>query len=743
MTGSNKELLLAELASLYGLAPSYTDNAGQNHPTTSSTQAAILRTMGLQCQSEVALREELNRRRCLPWTRLTPPVLALCQSQYPAVWDFHTLLQRGRLPHDLKGSWEILDESGQCIHSADFGPELQVIEVKNFGTDCFGRTAIPLPQTLALGYYDLKVRVETSGFERESRTLLIIAPERVYTPMALLTRRLWGFSVPLYALRSQTDWGIGDLGDLQRLLGWAAGLKASVIGLNPLHHLGLHLDQNVSPYYPTSRCYSNPLYLDLSQVPELATCRSAQEYLAQPQVQRQLDELRQGQRINYPAVATLKFKVLEMLLNTFLEQHGLPALPLTTRGRDFAAFLACEGEPLQRFATFLALSESWRTAGCSYATWQEWPSVYHNPQGPAVAEFACTHQRQILLYAYAQWLLAGQLQDTSMAAAAWNLPLGLYFDLAVGVNPGGFDTWAEPGLFALDADIGAPPDEFSPLGQNWGLAPLLPEHLRESRYRYFIRMVRHNCPPVGALRLDHVMGLFRLYWIPKGLSPAEGVYVQYPAEEMLKILALESVRRQTAIIGEDLGTVAPYIRDILGGYRILSTRLFYFERRDDGSFTPAEDYPDWVATSITTHDLPTLAGFWQGQDIQMRQQLNLFPNNQAATRAWEDRRRAKLAILSLLQHKGWLPPDTAQNLAESPELPEEVKWRVISHLAQTPCRLLLLSLEDIFGWLDQQNLPGTKDEYPNWRVKLPKLLEEIEKAKEPQQAAEIIGCFRD
>jgi 4-alpha-glucanotransferase len=238
------------------------------------------------------------------------------------------------------------------------------------------------------------------------------------------------------------------------------------------------------------------------------------------------------------------------------------------------------------------------------------------------------------------------------------------------------------------------------------------------------------------------MGLFRLYWIPRGASPAQGAYVRYPAEEMLKILALESVRQKATIVGEDLGTVAPYIREQLNACRVLSTRLFYFERQGNGAFNQADAYPAWAQASITTHDLPTLAGFWQGRDIHIRQEMHLFPDDQAEARAWDDRRQAKAAILALLQSQGWLSQEDVQALSAATELPEQVKWGIITHLAQTPCRLVLLSLEDLFGWLDQQNLPGTKDEYPNWRIKLPLLLEDIARAPQPQQAARIMRCWR-
>jgi 4-alpha-glucanotransferase len=742
MEESARETLLAELAACCGLEPHYYDNAGNLHITKPQTQKALLTAMGCRCQTLDDLRQEVECRRRWPWSELVEPVLALSQSQLPATWDLYLPLSGGELPPALEIHWELRDESGHCLNDKVMPPNVRLAATRTFGETAYGRVMLPLPAMLALGYYELHVRVQAADCQRQGQMLLIIAPDRLYLPEVLTRERLWGINLPLYALRSSRNWGIGDCGDLQRLLAFLSDLDADLIGLNPLHHPGVNLQDSISPYYPTSRCYPSPLYLDLDQVPEMSACSEAQAYLAQPDTQAKLSRLRQSRQVNYPEVAGLKSLVLANLLDTFVKNHGESGSPQTARGREFAAFVERQGEGLRRFATFLALSEYWQAQGQPYLTWQEWPAAYHDPASPAVAEFVRTHERQILCHLYAQWLINCQLQETQALAQNRNLSLGLYLDLAVGVNPGGFDTWAQQDLFALDLSIGAPPDDFSPLGQNWCLAPLLPQQLRAQSYGYFIQMLRQNCPSRGALRIDHVMGLFRLYCIPRGASPAQGAYLRYPAEEMLKILALESVRQQTTVIGEDLGTVAPYIREQLNAYQVLSTRLFYFERQDNGAFNQAAQYPDRAQASITTHDLPTLAGFWQGRDIHTRQELHLFPDDQAVGRAWADRRQAKAAIVALLQKKGWLSQENIQALASQTDLPEQVRWGVIAHLAQTPCRLVLLSLEDIFGWLDQQNLPGTKDEYPNWRLKLPLLLDEIAQAQEPEQAARIMRQYR-
>lgn len=742
MAVSTKETLLAELATLCGLEPQYHDTAGKLHVTEPATQAAILAAMGCRCQTDAELNQELEVHRRWPWTELVEPVLALFQSQLPAAWNIYLPLFRGELPPDIEIICELTDESGQCLHRTVVGSNLVLEEIRRFGEAAYGRIMLPLPQFLTLGYYDLHVRAHASQFQGQGRMLLIIAPERVYVPEVLTRERLWGLNLPLYAMRSSHNWGIGDCGDLQQLLTLGSLLHADIIGLNPLHHLGVNLQDSISPYYPTSRCYPNPLYLDLERVPEMFACPAAQDFLAKPEIQQKIALIRESKQVRYVEVASLKFVILAKLLDTFVKDHGEPDSPRTTRGLEFAAFLDQQGEDLRRFATFLALSEYWQAQGKAYLTWQEWPAAYQDPAGSAVTEFARNHERQLWCHLYAQWLLSRQLQETQAEAGKRNLSLGLYLDLAVGVNPGGFDTWANQDQFALTIDIGAPPDDFSPLGQNWGLAPLVPHQLRVRGYRYFINMLRQNCPVGGALRIDHVMGFFRLYWIPRGASPAQGAYVRYPADEMLKILALESVKQQTAVIGEDLGTVAPYIREQLSRYQVFSTRLLYFERQGNGAFKQAAQYPDWAQASITTHDLPTLVGFWEGRDIHLRQELHLFPDDQAVARAWEDRHRAKAALIEVLRDKGWFDRETAAAMSAQAELPDQVKWGVIAHLAQTPCRLVLLSMEDIFGWRDQQNLPGTKDEYPNWRLKLPLWLEEIAQAPEPGQAAELMRQYR-
>ncbi len=294
--------------------------------------------------------QELDRRRRLPWTALVEPVLALCQSRLPATWNLYLPMSGGEFPSDLEVTWELSDEAGQSLHTAVLGSELSMVESRSFGGDAYGRAVLPLPRVLGLGYYDLHVQVSSSRFQRQGRMLLIIAPDQVYIPEALKKERLWGINLPLYAVSSSTNWGIGDCGDLQRLLALGGKLKAGIIGLNPLHHLGVHLHDSISPYYPTSRCYPSPLYLDLNLVPEMSVCPEAREYLARPEIQEQMAVLRQGRQVNYPEVAKLKFTVLAKLLDAIRKKPWLAQL---TSNRARPGFCRLSGTAGRVFAVTL------------------------------------------------------------------------------------------------------------------------------------------------------------------------------------------------------------------------------------------------------------------------------------------------------------------------------------------------------------------------------------------------------
>jgi 4-alpha-glucanotransferase len=736
--------LLEELAALCGIEPHYYDNACIFHATSLETKKAFLQAMGLKVETEEELQLEVEQRRHYPWNNVVEPVQVVFPSTEPSHWSLYLPGSEGSPTQDREINWQIRDEAGQLRYFQVSGAAIQVAESRLLGGHIFDRINLPLPDELPLGYYELQVQAAGPGLAQHGRMQLIKAPEQVYTPPCFdQGGRTWGLNLPFYALRSEQNWGIGDFRDLTDLITWSGReLHAGAIGLNPLHHPGIRLHENISPYYPISRLYRNPLYLDLEAVPEMAQCREAQEIMASAAFQTERRRLNQTEQVDYPGVYTLKRRILDRLFATFLEVHGWPESSSTSRGQDLASYLRAEGEYLRNFATFLALTEHWQEGGFTHRSWFDWPPAFQDSRGAAVRHFADQHPRQILFHQYVQWLVEEQLQQVARTAKSQGMPLGLYLDLAVGVNTGGFDTWTNQGLFALNVDVGAPPDELGPLGQNWGLAPLIPERLRQDGYRFFIETIRQNCPRGGALRLDHVLGLFHLFWIPKGEPASQGAYVRSFPRELLAILALESVRRQALMVGEDLGTIPPYVRQELARVKIFSTSIFYFERTDGEAFAPMDNYPDWAQASITTHDLPTPAGFWTGRDLTIRDNLHLYPTPEAAAQARHKRQADRHRLLELLRVTHLLPAGFTLNPEEPLDLPEELRWGIISFLAQTPCRLVMLSLEDTFGWLDQQNQPGTTHEYPNWRIKLPWTLERIKQAPQPGKLAEIMARYR-
>ncbi len=732
MAGKDFAKKIAALGSLCGITSLYWDNFGRRHRTCQATYRALLSAMGVPWEDPSILDREIARRRLGSWGALLSPVQLIAPSPAQARVTVRLWSPGPEPPAAVDVSGEMVSESGERYHwETRLAPSgrLQSREVP--GGFRFAMP-VPLPADLELGYYDLTVKVRSGGREETGRTRLIAAPSQAYAPAWLEEgRRGWGFNLPLYALRSRGNWGMGDFADLREVIRWAGPLGAAFVGVNPLHAPGVQATADPSPYSPTSRIFLNDLYLSLEAAPELPACRKAQELLASPEFQAAKTRLAEAPLVLYPEVHRLKRQVLELLYETFCEVHGAPgAPPGTARGQEFARFVALGGESLARFGQFGALTDHLKQGD-----WRRWPEPYLYPESPAVAEFAREHRRKVEFFQYGQWLAAGQLSQACQEATRQGLPFSLYEDLALGASPGGFDTWAHQELFARGPAIGAPPDAFNPQGQNWGLPPLIPERLRASGYQLFIDTLRANIQPEGMLRMDHVMGLFRLLWIPKGAAADRGAYVSYPARELLAILALESVRRRALIIGEDLGTVPPHIRRDLGRAGVFSYRVFYFERDGNGHFQAPEAYPPRAMATVTTHDLPTLAGFWQGHDLTLKRTLNLYPNDSLAEADAAAREQDRRVLLEDLKHRGLLGEGAASVPEAGDPCPLELREAVLGYLAQSKAALMEVRLEEIFGVAEQQNLPGTRTENPNWRVKFPLTLEQMEESPEPARLA--------
>jgi 4-alpha-glucanotransferase len=529
---------------------------------------------------------------------------------------------------------------------------------------------------LPSGYHELQL----DGTDRKIR--VIASPGKCCLPEHLKT---WGWAVQLYAARSHRSWGIGDFGDLQRLAKWSADeLSAGMMLLNPLSAATPIKPQQPSPYYPTSRRFFNSLAIDVEWAARLAGINASVVSDLVP-LGRELNAQR---LIDRDKVFNLKMEALGRLWERFGENG------------EFDEYCSEHGLDLDRFATFCALAEHHQSG------WHAWPEDYRHPDAPAVSRFAEEHKRRVQFHKWLQWLLDCQLRSCSGH-------LSLMQDLPIGVDPDGADAWAWQDVLAKEVGVGAPPDEFNTQGQNWGLPPFVPWKLRAAGYEPFIQTIRAAFRNGGGLRIDHVMGLFRLFWIPNGMRAADGAYVRYNADEMLSIVALESERNQAYVVGEDLGTIEKGAREKLAEYGVLSYRLLWFEK------DAPERYPKEALAAVTTHDLPTVAGLWTGADLKRQQELNLNPNEKSTNEI-----RDRLATSAELK------PDASLN---------EVVEGAYKLLARAPSRIVTASLDDSEMVEDRPNMPATMgDQNPNWSLALPRPIEDLMKAELPRKIASIL-----
>ena len=521
-----------------------------------------------------------------------------------------------------------------------------------------------------------------------------------FWPQFLVDHRAWGFSVQAYALRSARNWGIGDFEDLAQLCETTAKLGADFIGVSPLHALFIAEPSRISPYSPSSRSFLNPLLIAPDRVPGF-------EHIDRPQVSTLRRTVRETELIDYENLAALKISVLEELFAYFLKTGDGQAKDI------FEHYCYERGTALETHTLFEALSEHMVRQG-HHAAWSTWPEAYRDPSNIAVRDFARAAKTRIAFHAWLQWTAETQLTDAQERARAAGMRIGLYLDLAVGLSPDGSACWRGGPAIAPRARIGCPPDPFSAQGQDWGLVPFSPVGLAQERLEPFRAVLRANMKHAGALRIDHAMGLERLYWIPEGNTAKDGAYVAYPFRELIEGVAEESRISQTVVIGEDLGTVPPGFTDTMVRTGLLSYQVFYFSAREDTWMAP-HAYRREAMVCASTHDLPTLRGWWSYNDIEWRVRCGRATETEAVMQR-QDRMRDRKRMLDALMGAGALDPDPG--IGNADEMPDAVIIAVHRFLAATPSRLLSVQIDDALGVREQANLPGTIDEHPNWRRKI-------------------------
>ncbi|WP_310220596.1 4-alpha-glucanotransferase [Neorhizobium sp. 2083] len=538
-----------------------------------------------------------------------------------------------------------------------------------------------------------------------------------YVPNFLEASRVWGVSLQLYELRSARNWGIGDFEDLLAMVDLAGSLGADFIGLNPLHAPFLADPDRCSPYEPSNRQQLNPLYIAVDKVPG---------FVSAPKLENRLEELRRTDLVDYVRVAETKLGVLRDLWQAWRNAGD-------DDRRAFEAFVKERGDPLRRHALFETISASMAKRGAG-AGWLAWPEEFQRPDSAAVADFAGEHADEVRFHMWLQWLAHRQLTQAADRARNAGLRIGLYLDLAVGEAMDGSATWSEQGTYIAKATIGSPPDPFATQGQDWHLAAFHPSAIACGKEPPYRQMLRAAMRYAGAIRIDHAAALRRLFLVPLESRPDGGAYVDYPQQDLLRIIAEASAEYQCLVIGEDLGILPEGLQDDLAQAQILSYRILSYER-DGDSFKPAQDYPVLALACISTHDHQTLAGWWRGADIKVRAEHGIVPPD-VTERHIEERKHERADLKEVLQQAGMASPQQSRH-----DTKEKLESLVISahrFIARTPSLLAAVRLADLTSEKKPTNVPGTSDGYPNWKPKLSVSIEALKEVPLLQAIAEVM-----
>ena len=701
MTEGHRPALRA-LADRVGILPEYVDQSGRERRTTSDdTRVRLLQAMGLDAVTEDGARAALERLEREERSRMLAPTRVVPASR---LGDERVRL---RIPDDAvtPAAW------------------LLTLDLEDGGSEAIDGEAAPgdvlelaLPGAAEPGYHTVRATARWDGGDRTAEQSLIVVPDACWLPPDEARRpRMFGLVTNLYTVRGSHGRGVGNAADLRELMEWAAELGADFVGVNPLHALW-NRGTEISPYSPVTRLYRNVLYVDVERVPELAESDAARALLASPEVQAEARALRAGDRVEYERVAAHKLPVFERLHRTFAERHRGKA---TLRGRAYAEYLEDGGQALVDHATFLVLDEVMRAERGHPDWFRHWPSAYQSPNTSEVALFREAHAERVDFHTWMQFELDRQLGDAADAGRGAGMRIGLYQDLAIGSSGGGSDAWAFPHVLLTGVSIGAPPDQLGPEGQDWGLPPLDPRRLADDGYGYWIQLLRSAFRHAGALRIDHVLGLFRQFWIPAGAGAQEGAYVRFPTEDLLGILALESVRHRAIVVGEDLGTVPPEVPPTLERWKVLGSRVLYFETEPDGAYRPSSHYPRYALATANTHDMAPLAGWLQGRELALRAEAGYMAPDDLE-RAREERGRTVRALRERLAHEGIIPSADA-GLDDA-----ELRGAVHTLLLRSPAMLVGLSLDDLAGETEPVNMPGMRpDDFPSWSRRMRRTLAEL------------------
>ncbi|HEX3951614.1 MAG TPA: 4-alpha-glucanotransferase [Steroidobacteraceae bacterium] len=715
--------LIERLARLRGIGEAYHNYRGELKHFSLETKAGILAAMGCAPQDDGALAHDIAQAEAARCRKFLPAVAA---ARGPRVgFDINVTAREF-------GStivWRLRFENGALLDGTTSTADCAEVWRREVAGSWITRRRFELAVDLPPGYHEFEAK--TAGGDAD-HCRLIVSPPKCFEPEAIAAgRRLWGIALQLYTVRSHSNWGIGDFGDLETLIRWVASCGAGFIGLNPLHALAPADAARASPYSASSRHFLNVLYIAVPAVPEFEQCEAARARLEDPETLDRLNVLRAQAHVDYAGVANLKLEILALLYQEFRDKH---LAARSARAASYLDFVAGRGAPLQLHARFDALDRYFRATSSCASGWMNWPYEYRDVNGSAAARFALEHAVEVEFYAYLQWLAHEQLLHAQALTRELGMPIGLYGDYAVGANPSGSETWVDKTGYALGAEIGAPPDPLALKGQGWGIPPPDPGVMQSQRLQGFVDLIRNNMRYYGALRLDHVMSLFRLWWVPDGCAATDGAYVHYPLQALLTVLALESKRNSCMVVGEDLGVVPDEMRRAMPEFGLYHYKVLLFEKIAE-RFRRPEEFVRHALATATTHDMPTLCSYWEARDIELRRRLRLYPTAQIENDIVRERDHDREQLLAALREQGLDPG--------RPSAPLEPYTAALGralhvYLARSSTALVAVQIEDLLGMIDPVNVPGTHHEYPNWQRKLSADLEDVMARKDfSEQFAQI------
>lgn len=711
-----------------GIGDNYTNYRGELVHVPIENRKHLLSVMGIDIATEESISKAAYELDVRPWRQWLPPLVT------SKVIESQTFVELNLAPSQIDRifTWT-LSVQGAMVDEGSFTPS-SFPEVGNYTFDGirYTRRSISLPAQMP-GYYDLKLSIDSStdSTSFEQKTLFGVIPDTAFNPDYLNdpSDKLWGVIVQLYTLVSDQNWGIGDFADLTELILLSQKNGADFIGLNPLHALLADVSHNRSPYSPSDRRYINPLYIAVDNIEHSSIVDLSDEH-------QKATQLRNESSVNYKEVKHVKYLAFQKIYDVFYAQEILNKTKLSS---NFFTFCREAGESLDVFCFYECVKNSPNATDRDLDVMDAYRSFIQGGTSDAQKYY----KEHMMFHAYLQWLAHEQLQECQSTASNAGMRLGLIRDLAVGADGSGAEVQSQKNIFSLQASVGAPPDPLALQGQNWGLPPMIPSEMRETGFAHYIELLRKNMQDCGALRIDHVMAIMRLWWCPPGKSAQAGAYVYYPFETMLNLLILESHLNDCVIIGEDLGIVPEDIREFLSKAEILSNKVMYFEKYDDGSFKLPHDIEGKAFTTINNHDVPTLVSWWNGTDLEIRRELDLLEKGVAYADIFAHRNDEKRHLLERLNEQSllpqaWLPsewleetpppikpsllyrPLQHKNLDGLLSLPadESLIFSVLQLGSRTSSRLFAIQLEDLMMMNDPVNIPGTFAEYANWKRKL-------------------------